>query len=406
MGTCRSCARPIGRVFADLGVSPLANDLITPDRVDQREPAYPLRALVCDACFLVQVEDVATRERIFSPGYTYHSSYSSSWLEHCRRFADAMVERFGISAGQRVVEVASNDGYLLQYFQRRGLLLLGIEPATVVAEVARERGVPTLERFFGLALAEDLAAEGQADLLVANNVLPHVPDPNDFVAGLARLLAPDGVLTLELQHLLPLIEGCLFETIYHEHFSYFWFTTARELLAAHGLAVFDVEELPTHGGSLRIYARHGHRDVAPTVRALGDREAAAGYDDPARYDRFQAKVLATREAIAGYFHAAREDGRTVVGYGAPAKGTTLLNACQIDHRSMAFTVDRNPAKQGTLLPGARIPVRAPEALDTARPDDVFILPWNLRREIIEQLGHIRQWGGRFVVRTPELTIIP
>jgi 2-polyprenyl-3-methyl-5-hydroxy-6-metoxy-1,4-benzoquinol methylase len=354
------------------------------------------------------VEDVVSREEIFSASYAYRSSYSRTWLEHCRRYVDMVTERFVLGPGDSVVEIGSNDGYLLQYLLDRDMRIVGIEPAEGVALTAAKRGVPTIQQFFGRDLACQLSRELQADLVIANNVLAHVPNLNDFVSGLAELLAPEGVITLEFPHLLRLVQDGLFDTIYHEHYSYFSLSTARRVLQAHGLAVFDVEEIPTHGGSLRIYARHAgarRHPIKSSVAELQAREAKAGCDDIALYERFGETVRATKREIRGFFLAARRAGCSVAGYGAPAKGNTLLNHCGIGKDLMRFTVDLNPTKQGTILPGSRIPVKAPDAIREEQPEYVFILPWNLCEEIVEQLAYVRQWGGRYVVPMPAVTVI-
>ncbi len=403
--TCRFCDTPLTETFADLGRTPPSNAFVPPGGSSVAERNFPLHAYVCSACRLVQLEAFEPPENIFSD-YLYFSSFSESWLRHAEAYANAMVARFALDAGSRVVEIASNDGYLLQYFQARGVPVLGVEPAANVAAVARDKGVPTHCAFFGQATAQHLAAtHGAADLIAANNVLAHVPDLNDFVAGLKTLLAPRGVLTIELPHLLQLIAQNQFDTIYHEHFSYFSMLVAERVLTKHGLALFDVTELPTHGGSLRLFASHpGAHEIQPTVADMRTRERAAGLDEAAVYAGFAERVAATRLTIQAFFAGAARDGKTVAGYGAPAKGNTLLNFCSIGPDMLPFTVDRSPHKQGMLLPGSRIPVRHPDAILAERPDYVFVLPWNLRQEISEQMAEIRDWGGRFVVPIPEIEI--
>jgi len=404
---CRFCASELRHIFCDLGVSPLSNSYVTEDRYGAPEPFYPLRALVCEQCLLVQLEEFASAESIFSD-YAYFSSYSSSWLEHARRYVEATSERFGLGVDSQVIELASNDGYLLRYFRDRGIPVLGVEPAANVAEVARrEHDIPTLVEFFGREVASRLATGRRADLLLGNNVLAHVPDLNDFVAGMKILLAEDGVLTMEFPHLLRLMAENQFDTIYHEHFSYFSFNTVRRVFGAHGLRLWDVEELTTHGGSLRIYGCHAEADRADTesVGELLGRERASGLEDLDTYLAYDERARASKRDILTFFIDLKRDGRRIAGYGAPAKGNTLLNYCGIGRDLVDFTVDRNPVKQGTFLPGSRIPVLAPEALDEARPDIVLILPWNLRDEIIHQLAHVRDWGGRFAARVPELTLL-
>ena len=402
---CRFCGTPLAHSFADLGMSPLANRYLTADQLSTMEPFFPLHALVCERCFLVQLEEFETPDAIFSD-YAYFSSFSTSWLEHCRAYAEMAVERFGLGAGSQVVELASNDGYLLQYFADRGIPVLGVEPAANVAKVAEEeRGIPTVVEFFGQATAGALAGKRRADLLIGNNVLAHVPDLNDFVAGMKLLLADEGVITMEFPHLMRLVDERQFDTIYHEHFSYFSLLTARDVFAAHGMDVFDVDELPTHGGSLRIYARHeGQGAPSEAVADLARREEEAGYRSLETYTDFARLVQAEKREILSSLIALRNEGATIVGYGAPAKGNTLLNFCGIGTDFIDFTVDRSPHKQGHFLPGTHIPIRAPEEIDRTRPDVVFILPWNLREEIMDQLSHIADWGGRFLVRSPALQL--
>ena len=414
---CRFCAAPLSHTFVDLGPSPLCESYLTAAQLDQMEPFYPLHVRVCDRCLLVQLPAYVPAEEIFSE-YAYFSSYSDSWVDHARRYAEAMIGRFGLGPGSLVVELASNDGYLLRHFVERGVPCLGIEPAKNVAAAAVGAGLPTLVAFFGADLAAELAAghglgEGQAcrpaDLLVANNVLAQVPDLNDFVAGMRLLLAPGGVATVEFPHLERLIDGNQFDTIYHEHFSYFSFTTAERVFASHGLAVFDVQELPTHGGSLRLYLQHagdGGRPVAAAVAALRRREHDRGLGGLATYRAFAARVEETKRKLLEFLIAARRQGHTVVGYGAPGKGNTLLNYCGIRTDFLDYTVDRNPYKQGRFLPGSRIPIHEPARIAATRPDYVLILPWNLAEEIAAQLAYVRDWGGRLVVPVPETTVLP
>jgi SAM-dependent methyltransferase len=404
---CRFCGAPLRHVFADLGASPLANAYLDRERVGAMEPYYPLRALVCGRCFLVQLDEFETPEQIFSD-YAYFSSYSSTWLEHCRRYTERMTDMLELDGRSRVVEIASNDGYLLQYFSSQEIPVLGIEPAANVAEVARRKGIPTVVDFFGRSLARSLAADTQADLLLGNNVLAHVPDLNDFVAGMKILLAPGGTITMEFPHLMRLIEDRQWDTIYHEHFSYFSFLTVSRVFAAHGLRLFDVEQLPTHGGSLRVYGAH-QQDATKldTDRALKmrERERDAGYERLETYTRYGARVEADKRAILEFLIALKKDGRRVVGYGAPAKGNTMLNYCGVRCDFLDYTVDLNPHKQGRFLPGSHIPIRAPQAIREDRPDVVVILPWNLKDEIVQQLSFIGEWGGRFAARTPELALL-
>jgi SAM-dependent methyltransferase len=398
---CRFCGAQLTDEFVDLGASPLANSYLTPQQASTGEPFYPLRAMVCRACLLVQLDAYESAAHIFSD-YAYFSSYSTSWLEHARRYVEMAVERFGLGTGSQVVELASNDGYLLQYFGEHGVPVLGVEPAANVARVAIERGIPTEVAFFGADAARALAPDRAADLLLGNNVLAHVPDLNDFVSGMRMLLKPGGVITMEFPHLMRLVEENQFDTIYHEHFSYFSFLTVRRVFEAHGLRIFDVEELPTHGGSLRIFGCHAAAAHAQTGAAasLAEREREAGYDAIGLYRTYAERVRASKHEFLEFLIALKRDGKRIAGYGAPAKGNTLLNFCGVRTDFIDFTVDRNPHKQGLMLPGTHIPILAPEALAERRPDVVLILPWNLCEEIVEQLAYIRDWGGQFAVRAP------
>ncbi len=406
---CRACDASLGQVFCDLRSSPLANSYLEPADLLEAEAFYPLTVYVCERCLLVQLPENESPEAIFSD-YAYFSSYSDSWLDHARRYVEAMIDRFGIGRASQVVEIASNDGYLLQYFQQRGVPVLGIEPAANVADAAIARGIPTRVEFFGSDSARRLVAEGlTADLLLGNNVLAHVPNLRDFVAGLAIALSPRGVLTLEFPHLARLMAENQFDTIYHEHFSYFSLAVVRRVFAEHGLALFDVDELPTHGGSLRIYARHLADDSKPVgerVEALLAREAAAGLHRLDGYLGFEDKVREVKRGLLEFLIAARRDGKSIVGYGAAAKGNTLLNYCGAGTDLVDYVVDRSPHKQGRYLPGSRIPIHAPQRIAETRPDFVLLLPWNLKDEILEQMTHVRDWGGRFVVAVPELTVLP
>jgi len=406
--TCRFCAAPLNRTFVDLGMSPLCESYVPADRLDAEEMFYPLHARVCERCLLVQLEQFVTAIDIFQE-YAYFSSYSDSWVAHARAFVETAVRRFGLGSDSSVIEVASNDGYLLQHVAACSIPALGIEPAANVAAAARERGIETVVEFFGRDLATGLVGEGQrADLLVANNVMAHVPDLNDFVAGMEILLAPGGVVTIEVPHLVRLVERNQFDTIYHEHFSYFSFLTARKVLGAHGLEVFDVDELKSHGGSLRLYAQRawerGHA-VSPKVVALAERERVLGFDTLEGHTSFAPRVMETKWRLLEFLIARRREGKRIVGYGAPGKGNTLLNYCGIRTDLLDFTVDRNPYKQGQYLPGTRIPIRHPDALDAARPDFILILPWNLRDEIVAQLDHARDWNAQFVVPIPEVEVL-
>lgn len=404
---CRFCGAPLQAVFADLGMSPLANSYLPPERVNAMEPFYPLRALVCGECFLVQLEEFETPERIFSD-YAYFSSYSSSWLEHSRRYAEQMIERLSLDGESKVVEIASNDGYLLQFFAERGVPVLGVEPAANVAEVAVQKGIPTVVEFFGEEVGRRLAGEGPADLLLGNNVLAHVPDLNDFVSGMKALLKPGGVITMEFPHLMRLIEENQWDTIYHEHFSYFSFLTVSAVFAAHGLRLFDVQELPTHGGSLRIFAAHAEDPEKPetgAARELAEREREAGYERLETYLEYGARVEQDKREILSFLIGLKQQGLRIAAYGAPAKGNTLLNYCGLRRDFIEYACDLNPHKQGHFLPGSHIPIRSPEVLREDRPDVVLILPWNLKEEIVQQLAFVGEWGGRFAARTPELKLL-
>jgi SAM-dependent methyltransferase len=386
----------------------MANSYLTPEQGNAMEPFYPLHALVCTNCKLVQLEEFQSGEEIFSD-YAYFSSYSTSWLEHCKRYTGDMTERWGLDGSSKVVEIASNDGYLLQYFQERDVPVLGVEPAANVAKVAEEKGVPTVVKFFGVETATELVKDGKADLLLGNNVMAHVPDLNDFVGGMKVLLKDDGVITVEFPHLLKLVELNQWDTIYHEHFCYFSFLVVRRVFEAHGLRLFDVEELPTHGGSLRIYGCHQDDASKPeTDRAkeLVQRETDLGYDDIEFYAAYARRVEAEKRDIVEFLTQLKRDGKRIIGYGAPAKGNTLLNYCGIRGDFLDYTVDLNPHKQDQLLPGTHIPIRSPDVIKDDKPDVVFILPWNLKDEIVEQLAYIREWGGQFAVRAPEIQLIP
>ena len=403
---CRFCGHPLEHVVVDLGMSPLCESYVPADALDAMEPFYPLRTYVCDACWLVQLSEYVAPEGIFSE-YAYFSSYSDSWVDHAHRFANVTTAQLGLGRQSLVVEVGSNDGYLLQHFAATGIPVLGIEPAANVAAAAEARGIPTLVRFFGADLARELVADGRrADLLIGNNVLAQVPALNDFVAGLAALLAPDGLLTLEFPHLQRLLDENQFDTIYHEHFSYFSLSSARRILEAHGLALVHVEELPTHGGSLRVHARHAGitARAAPSVEALATREREAGLEGLDRYRGFSRQVEATKRDLLDFLVSARREGRTIAGYGAPGKANTLLNYCGIRTDFLEYTVDRNPYKQGRYTPGTHVPILHPDRLRETRPDIVWIMPWNLREEIAAQLAFVREWGGRFMVAIPRVEV--
>lgn len=405
---CRLCGAPLSHTFADLGVSPLANRFLTADQLNQMEPFYPLHAYACSSCFLVQLEEFESPAGIFTD-YAYFASYSDSWVEHARAYTDMAITRFGLGPTHRVVEIASNDGYLLQHFVAKGISVLGIEPAANVAAEATRKGIPTLVDFFGEAMARRLAEAGNgADLLVGNNVLAHVPALNDFLFGMALVLRPGGTITMEFPHLLKLIAESQFDTIYHEHFSYFSLRTVEQAFARHGLQVFDVEELSTHGGSLRIYARHATEPAAPVgrnIEGLREREKAAGLHRLDAYLSFGERVKETKRRLLEFLIDVKRAGKAIVGYGAPAKGNTLLNYCGIRSDFLDYTVDRSPHKQGHFLPGTHIPVYSPDRLTETKPDYLLILPWNLTEEIVGQMAHIRSWGGRFVVPVPAVKVL-
>ncbi|MFK4723848.1 SAM-dependent methyltransferase [Bradyrhizobium niftali] len=408
LSCCRFCSAPLERVFIDLGMSPLANSYLRNEKAKQDERFFPLRAYVCGECFLVQLEEWEAPENIFGD-YAYFSSYSDSWLQHAKSYVTRVIERFALGANSKVVEIASNDGYLLQYFVEADVPVLGIEPAQNVAAVARAKGIPTRVEFFGERAARTLRREGlRADLLIGNNVLAHVPNLNDFVKGMSLLLADAGVITMEFPHLMRLFDECQIDTIYHEHFSYFSFIAVEKIFAAHGLTLFDVEELPTHGGSLRIYAQHankGWHPISHRVLDLRRREIDAGYANLDHYDAFEERAMETRQKLLSFLEDAKRQGKRVVGYGAPAKGNTLLNYCGITSDLIEYTVDRNPHKQGSLLPGSHIPILEPERINVTKPDYILILPWNLKREIVSQLSFARSWGAQFVVPIPEPRIV-
>ena len=406
---CRFCRTPLEQTFADLGMSPISNAFLKREQLNLRESFYPLQAYVCGSCLLVQLEQFESPETIFNDEYAYFSSYSDSWLRHAKQYADEMVRRFGYGQSSFVVELASNDGYLLQYFVERKIPVLGVEPSANVAEAARKKGVETLVKFFGVNTAKELVAAGrQADLLLGNNVLAHVPDLNDFVAGMKVLLKPAGVITMEFPHLLRLMRENQFDTIYHEHFSYFSFLTVEKVFARHGLTLFDVQSLSTHGGSLRIFARHsedGSKHVTNAVEELLKEERAAGLDNLPAYSEFAEKVRRTKRKFLQFLVQAKESGKLIVAYGAPAKGNTLLNYCGVRTDFIEYAVDRSPHKQGMFLPGTHIPIHEPDRIFETKPDYLLILPWNLKEEIIEQMGGIRAWGGKFVVPIPEVTVL-
>jgi SAM-dependent methyltransferase len=406
---CRSCSSDLKQVLIDLGDTPLSNSYLRTDELHLEEPHFPLKVFLCTECWLVQLPMAARPEDIFTH-YAYYSSYSESWLRHAEEYVDEMVGRYRLNESHQVIELASNDGYLLQYFVNHKIPVLGIEPAANVARAAAERGIPTLVRFFGTETAKALAvAKNWADLLLGNNVLAHVPDLNDFIAGMKILLKPDGVITMEFPHLMRLMQGNQFDTIYHEHFSYFSFLSAERAFERHGITLFDVKELTTHGGSLRIYARHEDCTLYPVtnrVVELREREIEEGFNRLATYQNFARKVEETKQNLLSFLRQTKQSGKVIVGYGAPAKGNTLLNYCGVQAELLRYTVDRNPHKQGQFLPGSHIPIYAPERIRETKPDFVLILPWNLEKEIASQMDFIHEWGGRLVVPIPEVRVIP
>ena len=406
--TCRLCGAGLKHSLVDLGKSPLCETFLDARQVDMMEPFFPLHVLVCDSCWLVQLKEYVAADGIFTDHYPYFSSFSTSWVEHARRYCEMITERRGLTKDSFAVELACNDGYLLQHFSPLGVTsILGVEPTANTAEVAAGKGIPVVVDFFGVALAKKIKAErGEADLILGNNVLAHVPDLNDFVGGAKLLLKKGGAITFEFPHLQNLIEQNQFDTIYHEHFCYFSAIAIDAIAKRHGLTFFDVEEISTHGGSLRVYLAHdGEEEVAPAVKALIAREERLGYKTVALYAAYEEQVKATKRKLLSFLIEAKNAGKKIVGYGAPGKGNTLLNYCGIGADFLDFTVDRNPHKHGRFTPGTHIPVLPVEALDAARPDYVLILPWNLRKEIVAQMRHIGQWGGKFVVPIPEATVI-
>jgi SAM-dependent methyltransferase len=406
--SCRHCGSPLTVSFADLGVTPLANSYLREEDLHRMEPFFPLHGYVCESCWLVQLVHAVSPEELFGT-YAYFSSYSDTWLQHAEHYADEMVANRGLSSSSLVVEIGSNDGYLLQYFLRRGVPVLGIEPAANVAETAQARGIPTVSRFFGAESAATLAEDGNtADLIVANNVLAHVPDINDFVRGLKLLLRPGGVISVEFPHLLSLIEGNQFDTIYHEHFCYLSLIAVERVFRSRGLAVFDVQELPTHGGSLRVFAMRADdpaRPVSSRVQELLEREIAAGFTRIDTYSRFSDRIKRTKRKLLELLVAIKNQGKSIAAYGAPAKGNTLLNYCGIGTDFLDYTVDRSPHKQGRYLPGTRIPIHHPDRIPATKPDYVLILPWNLKDEIMERMDPICRWGGKFIIPIPEPEIL-
>jgi hypothetical protein len=407
-GSCRFCGSILIHTFVDLGMSPLCESYVSAEQLDHMEPFYPLHVYVCDQCFLVQLLEYVTPEHIFSE-YAYFSSYSDSWKQHARRYVEMAIERFRLHEKSQVVEIASNDGYLLQYFLERNLSVLGVEPAANVAAVATQKHIPTVVKFFGVNTAQELVADGkQADLLLGNNVLAHVPNITDFVGGMKVLLKPQGAITMEFPHLMRLMEENQFDTIYHEHFSYLSFLAVERIFVSGGLRIFDVEEISTHGGSLRIYAGHGEdesKEIQLRVTELRTREERLGFKGLDHYSTFMEKVKETKRKLLEFLIDAKRRTKSIIGYGAAGKGNTLLNYCGIRTDFVNYVVDRNPYKQGKFLPGTHIPICHPDKIKETKPDYVLILPWNLKKEVIEQNCYIRDWGGQFVVPIPELKIL-
>jgi 2-polyprenyl-3-methyl-5-hydroxy-6-metoxy-1,4-benzoquinol methylase len=406
---CRFCKNELQHVFIDLVNSPASNSFLTKEQLNEPEVFYPLKVYTCDKCFLVQLDEYKKSDDIFNSDYVYFSSYSSTWLDHARRYTEKMLDRFHYSSQSQVVEIASNDGYLLQYFREKNIPVLGIEPTGNTAKVAMDKGIDTVVDFFGVRLAKELKAKGvEADLLLGNNVLAHVPDIVDFVGGMKIILKTDGVITMEFPHVVQLIDNNQFDTIYHEHFSYLSFYTVTEIFASQGLEIFDVEELPTHGGSLRIYAKHKEdtsKSISPNVKDLTEKEHAKGVTDITYYNNFGEKALKVKLDVLSFLIEQKRNGKRVAAYGAAAKGNTLLNYCGVKDDLIAYVADANPNKQNKYLPASHIPVVNENWLRSSKTDYVLVLPWNLKEEIVEQLGYISEWGGKFVLPIPELEII-
>lgn len=405
---CRFCKKELTHEFVDLGFSPPSNSFLTKEQLNSPETFYPLKIMVCEKCFLVQIDELAKHDDIFNADYVYFSSFSTSWLAHAHAYTQMMIKRFGFNEKSQVIEIASNDGYLLQYFKEQGVPVLGIEPAANTAVVAKEKGIESVVDFFGVRLANLLVAKGtKADLLLGNNVLAHVPDINDFVGGLKILLKENGVITFEFPHLLQLIDKNQFDTIYHEHFSYFSFYTTQKIFEKHGLQLFDVEEIPTHGGSIRIFAKHkedNSKTISDSVDRMLQKEKAFGLNELAIYQTFQKKAEKVKNDFTQFLLHAKQDGKKVAGYGAAAKGNTLLNFAGIKKDLLHFITDASPHKQNKFLPGVHIPVYDEQKIKMEKPDYVVVLPWNLKEEICAQLTYIKEWGGKFVVAVPELEI--
>ena len=404
---CRFCGTPLKHTFVDLGSTPVANDLVTPAQAQATatDPSYPLHVYVCDNCWLVQIPNIRRENEIFTDNYPYFSSFSSSWLKHAKDYVDMMVERFNIGPQHQVVELASNDGYLLQYFKEKGVPVLGVEPTKNTAAAAQAKGIETVTKFFGADVAEELAPTKSADLLIGNNVLAHVPDLNDFVAGMSKLLKPTGILTMEFPHLMRLMAGNQFDTIYHEHYSYYSLLAVEKIFAKHGLTVFDVAELKSHGGSLRVFARKSENDklpVLPSVEELKKREVEAGLTDLSTYSAFGERVQKIKRDLNAFIARLKSQGKSIIAYGAAAKGNTLLNFSGVKVDSIDYAVDANPNKQGHYLPGSRIPIYGPARIKETKPDYVLILPWNLTKEITSDHSYVTEWGGKFFVAIPEV----
>lgn len=406
---CRFCDAPIEQTFIDLGTSPIANSYVKPENFMKMEPFFALHAFVCGECFLVQLPNMESREHIFNEEYAYFSSYSASVLSHSKAYVEMMIDRFGFDGNSQVIEVASNDGYLLQYFRDRGVKVLGIEPSGSVAEAAEKAGIPSRVRFFGVETAKTLKAEGfTADLMLGNNVMAHVPDLNDFIGGFPILVGPRGIVTIEFPHLLRTIEDLYYDQVYHEHYSYLSFIAVEKIFAAHGMTLFDVEEIAPQGGSLRIFACHTGDETHPMterVAAMREREIAAGLASPEGYRSFAERVQETKRDLLRFLMEAKESGKTVVGYGAPAKATTLLNYCGVKADMVDYTVDISPYKHGNLLPGTRIPIHPPEKILETKPDYVLIFAWNIKDEIMRNMAGVRDWGGKFVVPLPRVEVL-
>ena len=403
---CRHCGAKLSISFLDLGSAPPSNAYLTKELLNKPEKWYPLRIMVCKECWLVQTEDYADRESLFDDNYAYFSSFSTSWLEHAKNYAEYMINRFNLNSDSLVVEIAANDGYLLQYFIKAGIPCFGIEPTASTAEAAIEKGIEIIKEFFGTDLAEALVKQGrQADLIAANNVLAHVPDINDFVSGFAALLKPKGVATFEFPHLLKMVQQNQFDTVYHEHYSYLSLTSVNQIFLKNGLKIFDVQELPTHGGSLRVFAERidtGNQSVSVNVDTILKQEKESGITDINFYSGFQLKAEQVKDELLNFLIDAKYKGIKIAGYGAAAKGNTLLNFAGVRPDLLSYIVDKNPAKQGKFMPGSRIPVVDETCIINNKPDLVLILPWNIKDEIIKQLSYIREWGGKFITAVPVL----